>query len=169
MGLLHPSWSGLDIYPTIFFPYLTDSFWHGLGIGSPISFLILLNHCLMKINQVREGRKQTLSECLKREFRLTINILRRIISDDMYEVSPKWIMWLLSLLSWYIYVSTESYCSQGIRALTIDKDNAPKVVFLFPPHSRSLFVWVWLWTLFCVKSNGNLQRTWKNKTTININ
>ncbi|XP_020230536.1 3-hydroxyisobutyryl-CoA hydrolase-like protein 5 [Cajanus cajan] len=48
---------------------------------------------------VREGRNQTLAECLKREFRLTMNILRTTISEDMYE---------------------------GIRALTIDKDNAPK-------------------------------------------
>lgn len=48
---------------------------------------------------VREGRNQTLAECLKKEFRLTMNILRTTISEDMYE---------------------------GIRALTIDKDNAPK-------------------------------------------
>ncbi|KMT02465.1 hypothetical protein BVRB_9g204130 [Beta vulgaris subsp. vulgaris] len=64
----------------------------GLKRSSPTGLKITLR-------SVREGRKQTLSECLKREFRLTINILRRIISDDMYE---------------------------GIRALTIDKDNAPK-------------------------------------------
>ncbi|GFZ12724.1 ATP-dependent caseinolytic (Clp) protease/crotonase family protein [Actinidia rufa] len=49
--------------------------------------------------QIREGRKQKLSECLKKEFRLTMNILRTTISGDVYE---------------------------GIRALTIDKDNAPK-------------------------------------------
>ncbi|KAK6919782.1 Enoyl-CoA hydratase/isomerase domain [Dillenia turbinata] len=48
---------------------------------------------------VREGRKQTLAECLKKEFRLTMNSLRATISGDVYE---------------------------GIRALTIDKDNAPK-------------------------------------------
>ncbi|EXB30297.1 3-hydroxyisobutyryl-CoA hydrolase-like protein 5 [Morus notabilis] len=48
---------------------------------------------------IREGRKQSLSECLKKEFRLTINILRSTISADVYE---------------------------GIRALTIDKDNSPK-------------------------------------------
>ncbi|KAM7497709.1 hypothetical protein LguiA_022123 [Lonicera macranthoides] len=55
----------------------------------------------LKINlrSIREGRKQTLAECLKKEFRLTINILRTAISGDVYE---------------------------GIRALTIDKDNAPK-------------------------------------------
>ncbi|KAK7304988.1 hypothetical protein VNO77_42885 [Canavalia gladiata] len=51
------------------------------------------------LRSVREGRNQTLSECLKKEFRLTMNILRGTISEDMYE---------------------------GIRALTIDKDNAPK-------------------------------------------
>ncbi|XP_061344067.1 3-hydroxyisobutyryl-CoA hydrolase-like protein 5 [Gastrolobium bilobum] len=51
------------------------------------------------LRSVREGRNQTLSECLKKEFRLTMNILRTTISEDMYE---------------------------GIRALTIDKDNAPK-------------------------------------------
>ncbi|KAJ6335944.1 hypothetical protein OIU78_012529 [Salix suchowensis] len=53
----------------------------------------------MKHPQIREGRKQTLAECMKKEFRLTMNILRTTISADVYE---------------------------GIRALTIDKDNAPK-------------------------------------------
>ncbi|KAK9150900.1 hypothetical protein Syun_009209 [Stephania yunnanensis] len=48
---------------------------------------------------IREGRKQTLAECLKKEFRLTMSILRTTISADVYE---------------------------GIRALTIDKDNNPK-------------------------------------------
>ncbi|XP_021908069.1 3-hydroxyisobutyryl-CoA hydrolase-like protein 5, partial [Carica papaya] len=51
------------------------------------------------LRSIREGRKQTLSECLKKEFRLTMNILRMAISPDVYE---------------------------GIRALTIDKDNSPK-------------------------------------------
>lgn len=51
------------------------------------------------LRSIREGRKQTLSECLKKEFRITINILRSRISSDVYE---------------------------GIRALTIDKDNSPK-------------------------------------------
>ncbi|RZC47370.1 hypothetical protein C5167_040320, partial [Papaver somniferum] len=50
------------------------------------------------LRSVREGRVQTLLECLKKEFRLTINILRKLISGDLYE---------------------------GIRALTIDKDNSP--------------------------------------------
>ncbi|KAI3990003.1 hypothetical protein MKX01_003706 [Papaver californicum] len=50
------------------------------------------------LRSVREGREQTLPECLKKEFRLTINILRKLISGDLYE---------------------------GIRALTIDKDNSP--------------------------------------------
>ena len=36
--------------------------------------------------QIREGRKQSLPECLKKEFRLTINILRATISGDVYEV-----------------------------------------------------------------------------------
>lgn len=55
----------------------------------------------LKINlrSIREGRNQTLAECLKREFRMTVNILRSTISGDVYE---------------------------GIRALTIDKDNTPK-------------------------------------------
>ncbi|RWR97390.1 3-hydroxyisobutyryl-CoA hydrolase-like protein 5 [Cinnamomum micranthum f. kanehirae] len=48
---------------------------------------------------IREGRKQTLPESLKKEFRLTMNILRSKISGDVYE---------------------------GIRALTIDKHQAPK-------------------------------------------
>lgn len=64
----------------------------GLKRSSPTGLKITLR-------SIREGRKQTLLECLKKEFRLTINILRKAISGDVYE---------------------------GIRALTIDKDNSPK-------------------------------------------
>jgi len=53
----------------------------------------------MTLRSVRQARKQTLSECLKKEFRLTINTLRGVISNDIYE---------------------------GMRALVIDKDNSPK-------------------------------------------
>ncbi|XP_058095300.1 3-hydroxyisobutyryl-CoA hydrolase-like protein 5 [Magnolia sinica] len=51
------------------------------------------------LRSIREGRKQTLPDCLKKEFRLTMNILRSVISGDVYE---------------------------GIRALSIDKDQSPK-------------------------------------------
>ncbi|EOA37916.1 hypothetical protein CARUB_v10009384mg [Capsella rubella] len=64
----------------------------GLKRSSPTGLKITLL-------SIREGRNQTLSECLKKEFRLTVNTLRKTISPDMYE---------------------------GIRALTIDKDNSPK-------------------------------------------
>ncbi|VVA90203.1 unnamed protein product [Arabis nemorensis] len=64
----------------------------GLKRSSPTGLKITLQ-------SIREGRKQTLSDCLKKEFRLTVNILRNTISPDVYE---------------------------GIRALTIDKDNSPK-------------------------------------------
>ncbi|XP_056848744.1 LOW QUALITY PROTEIN: 3-hydroxyisobutyryl-CoA hydrolase-like protein 5 [Raphanus sativus] len=64
----------------------------GLKRSSPTGLKITLR-------SIREGRKQTLSDCLKKEFRITVNILRSIISPDVYE---------------------------GIRALTIDKDNSPK-------------------------------------------
>ncbi|PON35270.1 Enoyl-CoA hydratase/isomerase, HIBYL-CoA-H type [Parasponia andersonii] len=64
----------------------------GLKRSSPTGLKITLR-------SIREGRKQSLPECLKKEFRLTINILRSTISTDVYE---------------------------GIRALTIDKDNYPK-------------------------------------------
>lgn len=64
----------------------------GLKRSSPTGLKITLR-------SIREGRKQTLPECLKKEFCLTMNILRTTISTDVYE---------------------------GIRALTIDKDNAPK-------------------------------------------
>lgn len=53
----------------------------------------------MTFQSIRQGRNQTLSECLKKEFRLTINTLRGAISNDMYE---------------------------GIRAMIIEKDNSPK-------------------------------------------
>ncbi|XP_059277787.1 3-hydroxyisobutyryl-CoA hydrolase-like protein 5 [Lycium ferocissimum] len=68
----------------------------GLKESSPTGLKITLR-------SIREGRKQTLSECLKRELRLTTNILRTIISGDIYE---------------------------GIRAVLIDKDNSPK---WYPP------------------------------------
>ncbi|KAI3733550.1 hypothetical protein L6452_12993 [Arctium lappa] len=64
----------------------------GLKRSSPTGLKITLR-------SIRDGRKQTLSECLKKEFRLTMNILRTTISGDVYE---------------------------GIRALTVDKDNSPK-------------------------------------------
>ncbi|XP_048432844.1 3-hydroxyisobutyryl-CoA hydrolase-like protein 5 isoform X1 [Pyrus x bretschneideri] len=64
----------------------------GLKRSSPTGLRITLR-------SIREGRKQTLSESLTKEFGFTINILRSTISEDVYE---------------------------GIRALTIDKDNAPK-------------------------------------------
>lgn len=64
----------------------------GLKRSSPTGLKITLR-------SIREGRKQTLAESLKKEFRLTMNVLRTTISEDVYE---------------------------GIRALTIDKDNAPK-------------------------------------------
>eukprot|EP00262_Sarcandra_glabra_P008433 TRINITY_DN21959_c0_g1_i1.p1 TRINITY_DN21959_c0_g1~~TRINITY_DN21959_c0_g1_i1.p1 ORF type:complete len:384 (+),score=72.15 TRINITY_DN21959_c0_g1_i1:259-1410(+) len=64
----------------------------GLKRSSPTGLKITLR-------SIREGRKQTLSECLKKEFRLTMNILRSVTTGDIYE---------------------------GIRALTVDKDNAPK-------------------------------------------
>lgn len=53
----------------------------------------------MTFQSIRQGCNQTLSECLKKEFRLTINTLRGVISNDMYE---------------------------GIRAIMIEKDNSPK-------------------------------------------
>ncbi|KAJ7965065.1 3-hydroxyisobutyryl-CoA hydrolase-like protein [Quillaja saponaria] len=64
----------------------------GLKRSSPTGLQITLR-------SVRVGRNQTLTESLKKEFRLTMNILRTTISEDVYE---------------------------GIRALTIDKDNTPK-------------------------------------------
>ncbi|KAF5744042.1 hypothetical protein HS088_TW08G00634 [Tripterygium wilfordii] len=64
----------------------------GLTRSSPTALKITLR-------SIRDGRKQTLAESLKKEFRVTMNILRTTVSTDVYE---------------------------GIRALTIDKDTAPK-------------------------------------------
>ncbi|KAG6404932.1 hypothetical protein SASPL_132509 [Salvia splendens] len=69
-------------------------FLKGLKRSSPTALRITLQ-------SIREGRKQTLAESMKKEFRITMNILRTVISGDVYEVL-------------------------GIRAVTIDKDNAPK-------------------------------------------
>ncbi|WMV38687.1 hypothetical protein MTR67_032072 [Solanum verrucosum] len=60
--------------------------------ASPIALKITLR-------SIREGRTQTISECLRREFRISMNIQRAIISGDFYE---------------------------GIRAQIIDKDKSPK-------------------------------------------
>ncbi|XP_033134018.1 3-hydroxyisobutyryl-CoA hydrolase-like protein 1, mitochondrial [Brassica rapa] len=49
--------------------------------------------------QIREARNQTLGDCLKKEFRITVNIMRSTISIDAFE---------------------------GVRALTIAKDNCPR-------------------------------------------
>ncbi|PKA49649.1 3-hydroxyisobutyryl-CoA hydrolase-like protein 5 [Apostasia shenzhenica] len=64
----------------------------GLKRSSPTALKITLR-------SIREGRNQTLPECLKKEFRVTMNLLKSVPSGDVYE---------------------------GIRALSIDKDNAPK-------------------------------------------
>lgn len=64
----------------------------GLKRSSPTGLKITLR-------SIREGRRQSLPGCLKKEFRITMNILRTTVSGDVYE---------------------------GIRALTIDKDNSPK-------------------------------------------
>ncbi|CAA6661339.1 unnamed protein product [Spirodela intermedia] len=71
------------------------------------------------LRSVREGRKQTLAECMKKEFRLTMNILR---SPLIHAASPD----LLILVF------------QGIRALTIDKDNAPRWISFFLPFKDEL-------------------------------
>ena len=42
-------------------------------------------YCLGYV-QIREERNQTLPKCLKKEFRLTMNILQTTIYEDMYEV-----------------------------------------------------------------------------------
>ncbi|KAH0657347.1 hypothetical protein KY285_032229 [Solanum tuberosum] len=51
------------------------------------------------LRSIREGRTQTITECLRKEFRVSMNIQRTIISGDFYE---------------------------GIRAQIIDKDKSPK-------------------------------------------
>ena len=70
-----------------------------------------------------------MAECLKKEFRVTMNILRCVISEDMYEVRSIPCAPHEKLLLYGQSVLTFSLASQGIRALSIDKDNAPKVAF----------------------------------------
>jgi hypothetical protein len=57
----------------------------------------MMPQIFVKHIQIREGRKQTLSESLKKEFRLTMNILRTTISEDVYEV----IVAVISLVKTY--------------------------------------------------------------------
>ncbi|GFQ05878.1 3-hydroxyisobutyryl-coa hydrolase-like protein 5 [Phtheirospermum japonicum] len=56
-------------------------FLKGLKRSSPTALKITLQ-------SIREGREQTLSECLRKEFRITMNILRTVISGDVYEWEP---------------------------------------------------------------------------------
>ncbi|KAK6157109.1 hypothetical protein DH2020_011357 [Rehmannia glutinosa] len=56
-------------------------FLKSLKRSSPTALKIILQ-------SIREGRKQNLSECLKKEFRITMNILRTAISGDVYEWDP---------------------------------------------------------------------------------
>ncbi|KAK4713919.1 hypothetical protein R3W88_019826 [Solanum pinnatisectum] len=60
--------------------------------ASPTTLKILLR-------SIQEGRTQTISKCLRRKFKISMNIQRTIISGDFYE---------------------------GIRARVIDKDKSPK-------------------------------------------
>lgn len=53
----------------------------------------------MSMQSIRTARTLSRVECLKREYRLTINALRGTVTDDFYE---------------------------GIRSIVVDKDNAPK-------------------------------------------
>ncbi|KAF2302220.1 hypothetical protein GH714_033769 [Hevea brasiliensis] len=92
----------------------------GLKRSSPTGLKITLK-------SIREGRKQTIAECLKKEFRITMNILRTAISADVYE---------------------------GIRALTIDKDNAPKW-----DHQLGTKWMMKKWTLYFSHS----KRIWSSK------
>lgn len=64
----------------------------GLKRSSPSGLKITLK-------SIREGRNQSLAECLKKEFCLTMNILCETRHADVY---------------------------QGIRVLTVDEDNSPK-------------------------------------------
>lgn len=85
-----------------------------------------LAFALYIFSQIREGRKQTLPECLKKEFRLTINALRSKISGDVYEVlNSPFIIFLPNYSN--VRLLNVLLQFQGIRALAIDKDNAPKV------------------------------------------
>eukprot|EP00271_Cylindrocystis_brebissonii_P007164 TRINITY_DN20395_c0_g1_i1.p1 TRINITY_DN20395_c0_g1~~TRINITY_DN20395_c0_g1_i1.p1 ORF type:complete len:436 (+),score=97.59 TRINITY_DN20395_c0_g1_i1:295-1602(+) len=51
------------------------------------------------LRSIREGRRQGISECLRKEYRLTCKILESRVSTDFYE---------------------------GVRAVLVDKDNHPK-------------------------------------------
>ena len=58
-----------------------------------------------------------------------MNILRCVILEDMYEVRSIPCAPHEKLLLYGQSVLTFSLASQGIRALSIDKDKAPKVAF----------------------------------------
>jgi hypothetical protein len=57
-----------------------------------------------------------------------MNILRTTISEDMYEVNVAMLLKMFEFSSLLISKSNFHFDFKGIRALTIDKDNAPKVL-----------------------------------------
>ncbi|WMV34276.1 hypothetical protein MTR67_027661 [Solanum verrucosum] len=91
-----------DTVEEILMSFEAEAHKSGNGLIQPVlKHLKKLSPTGLKITlrSIREGRKQTLSKCLKKEFRISNNILRRTISNDFYE---------------------------GIRAIVISKDNSPK-------------------------------------------
>ena len=65
---------------------------------------------------------------MKKEFRVTMNILRTVISGDVYEVLVRFFRFLDDVSVVYSLLNgiLHPFLFKGIRAVTIDKDNAPK-------------------------------------------
>ena len=56
--------------------------------------------------QIREARNQTLGDCLKKEFRITVNIMRSTISIDAFEVkNHTFLVLLCQEYSMYAFMS----------------------------------------------------------------
>jgi 3-hydroxyisobutyryl-CoA hydrolase len=59
----------------------------------------LISHLDLLKYQIREGRQQSLHQCLEHEYRVSVNAVNAEVSTDFYE---------------------------GCRAVLVDKDNTPK-------------------------------------------
>ncbi len=88
--------------------------------------------------QIREARKKTWAECLRTEYRLTINAIKGTVSNDFYEVQfiltskkkfvfGKQMRCPFALWNHVSFSSMLFFKLQGIRAIVVDKDNRPKV------------------------------------------
>jgi hypothetical protein len=75
--------------------------------------------------KIREGRTQTIGECLHREYRIVCHVLKGDFSKDFYEVNINTFK-STHFHSGSLYFIIQ-FLLQGGRAILIDKDQNPRV------------------------------------------